>query len=133
MNLYVLLISVSSLVATHKMDTVDYWHVLYNNKTIAEFNQNDTHPSISLQRSHLKSIDILSIEYGLDAPCNSCEDELYVLDKNRKIVLVKKKQSAETILSFQLKSILLLNQKAIDVYYSDRRRNRLVTKIIIKD
>ena len=69
-----------------KGDTIDYWHVYYNNVKIKEFNQY-SNGLIQLEIGSINSTDTLLVNYFQDTPCNFCENILYIEDEEHKIIL----------------------------------------------
>jgi hypothetical protein len=54
MNLLIGLVSVFSIGLTHvRNDTTDNWHIFYNDKLIAFYNQADRNPPITLDKKKL--------------------------------------------------------------------------------
>ncbi|MCR8559862.1 hypothetical protein KXD93_19585 [Mucilaginibacter sp. BJC16-A38] len=115
------------------VDTTDFWHILYNNKTIALYNQQDKNPPITIKRSKIKPNDILSFSYGDDTPCSECETGLYLLDKNRKRILLSKSKGTFKPIKIPLNEILnqakIANKNYLDFYYFDAQHNRFVFRL----
>lgn len=69
-----------------KADTIDYWHVFYNNIKLKEFNQY-SNGLIRLNFADIKSKDSLKIYYFHDAPCSFCENMLIIENSEHKTIL----------------------------------------------
>ncbi len=66
-----LLISTIGFIASAKADTIDYWHVYYNDIKIKEYNQY-AKDEIVLKIKDIKKSDTLTIKYFRDTPCRDC-------------------------------------------------------------
>lgn len=135
-NLLTFTVSIVMSINTNvKMDTIDYWHVLYNNKTIAEFNEVEKTFPIVIKRASIKSRDTLKVMYGKDTPKDDCKTGLYILINYKKIILANGKGNF-TPLKTVVKNILSISQtynsKMIDVYYFDDRVNKLIFQLKIE-
>jgi hypothetical protein len=74
-------------------DTLDYWHVYYNDSVIAKFNSTSQDLKIEIDRSVIKEGDILTIRHGDDTPCIICKFVLFVRDeKKRKLRITETKE-----------------------------------------
>jgi hypothetical protein len=76
-------------------DTIDYWHVYYNNTLLANINQNQEGYKLKLNKGDMKPGDSLSIIYYNDTPCQDCETTLYVQgDNNHTLKLMTGKSTS---------------------------------------
>src|SRR5258708_2858726 len=89
-----------------RADTVDYWHVYYNKKLLARFNQTNKNHSISINKSQVKNDDKLYIEYGNDTPCSDCETGLYILNEDKHKVVIATGKGTFNKLSVAINNIL---------------------------
>jgi len=130
------LLLLSSASANSKMDTTDYWHVLYNKKDIAHFPEYGKRLLINLDRADIKDGDRLSFVFGNDTPCYDCVTGLFILGTNKKQITLVKGKGTWHPLSVSLKDILnqlkLLGQNYLDFNYYDGQRNRFVFKLKFK-
>ena len=55
-----------------KADTINTWHVYYNNKKLKEYNQYNNKEKLVLKRSDFKVGDTISIKYYTDTKCHDC-------------------------------------------------------------
>jgi hypothetical protein len=85
-------------------DTIDYYHVYYNNIIIKE-NPRDTTP-ISFKKTEIKETDSLSVRYWTDTPCASCKFYLVVIDEKNIYVKVTSALGQGTPLSISMQDIL---------------------------
>jgi hypothetical protein len=65
-------------------DTLDYWHVYYNDSVIAIFNSVSQDLTIQFDRRDIKPTDTISISHGDDTPCINCTFVLFVSDDNKR-------------------------------------------------
>lgn len=63
-------------------DTLDHWSVYLNNIPIGNFNSTSNDINIILNRKLIQQNDTISIIYGNDTPCSTCEYYYAVKDKN---------------------------------------------------
>jgi hypothetical protein len=129
-------LSISTYIhANVKMDTVDYWHVLYNNKTIARYNQTDKTPPIIVKSASIKFFDMLVIQYGNDTPSEKIKTGLYILDNNRQKVILTTGKGLDP-LKVSLNKLLILktlyHYKKIDLHYFDDRRDQFLFQLKIE-
>lgn len=53
-------------------DTLDYWHVYFNHKLVAEFNENSKDFTVKIKKSEIRKRDTITVRYGTDHPCADC-------------------------------------------------------------
>jgi hypothetical protein len=73
----IVLISTFGFFSSAKADTIDYWHVYYNNIKIKEYNQYSK-GEIVLKIENIKKTDSLTIKYFRDTPCHDCLTNLTI-------------------------------------------------------
>ena len=125
-----------SLSAKTKIDTIDFWHVYYNHKIIGQFNQVSEDPVIIIKKAKIQPNDILSIEYGNDAPGDDIIG-VYVKDgllKKIKLAQGKANFSFTNRLNIPVAKILdiskRLNRKTLDFYYYNLpRRDQFIFRL----
>ena len=76
-NIFFILLTIFGIAQIAKADTIDFWHVYYNQTKIREFNQYGTH-EIILKLDSLKSGDSITVKYFRDTPCFDCATYLTV-------------------------------------------------------
>lgn len=98
-----------------KADTIDFWHVYYNDSLIQKFNIHNDSEVIVIKVKMVQSVDSIRINYFRDAPCTDCHLNLMVrTDKNNKIIYSKAVGTGST-LSFDLRRL-------VNVYTADKKR-----------
>ena len=123
-------------------DTLDYWHVYYNDSVIAKFNSASQNLKIVIDQSKLKENDTLTIRHGDDTPCLNCKFFLFVKDdKNRKLRITETDLHWGK-LSIGLSDLIEFGDKnqsnRYDFYYweqednSDKTPMKLVLQMILK-
>lgn len=60
------------------IDTIDFWHVFYNNKLIKEYNVHNSEKPVILKISSLKEDDSITVKYFRDTPSNDCNAYLII-------------------------------------------------------
>ena len=92
-------------------DTLDYWHVYYNDSVIAKFNSVSRDLTIQFDHRNIKPTDTISIRHGDDTPCFDCTFVLFVKDdKKRKLRTIETKESWGK-LSLSLTDLIDIGQK----------------------
>lgn len=84
-RLIIVLILTIGFFHTTKADTIDYWHVYYNNIKIKEYNQYSK-GEIILKTKDIKKTDSLTIMYFRDTPCSDCETQVTVENKHHFVI-----------------------------------------------
>ncbi len=102
-------------------DTLDYWHVFYNDSVIAKFNSASEDLNIEIDRFKIKEGDTLTVRHGDDTPCINCKFVLFIIDeKNRKLRITETNEFWGK-LSFGLKDLIEFGDKneskQYDFYY----------------
>jgi len=84
----VIIILTISLINIVKADTIDYWHIYYNDVKIKEFNLNSSEEikEITLKIDDIKPTDILTIRYFRDTRYNKCETIVEFEDSSNFVV-----------------------------------------------
>lgn len=120
---YIVFIILLFLAERAKSDTIDYYHVYYNNVKIKEY-PNDTIPII-IKKSEIKDSDTLSIRYWNDTPCTNCKFYLVVIDNKKIYVKVTSTTGQGTPLSISMKDILEWSAINLvdnfDIYYYEEK------------
>jgi len=119
--------------AKTRPDTIDFWHVLYNNKIIAKFNEVTATPFVVIRIQTITTKDVLTVEYGCDTPCEDCTQGLYLMeDTLRKIELIKVKGTAKPLKISVMKLFTIwktMGCKPLGIYYFDDRRNKYIFEL----
>lgn len=101
-------------------DTIDYWHVYYNDVKIHEFNQH-FQGTVKLKLNTIKSTDSLSVSYFNDTPCHSCTK--YLVFEALGIEPIKSNKVKGKLVKIAIRKLSQLNeeQKEYNVYYVERQ------------
>lgn len=103
-----------------KADTIDYWHVYYNQKKIKEFT---TAGDIVLKRSKIKPGDIITLKYFRDTPCSDCEIYFTAEDEQGHTISKGVNKGTGTPVSISVDLIMAYMEKAgisiINLYYRE--------------
>jgi len=124
-------------------DTLDYWHVYYNDSVIAKFNSTSQDLKIEIDRSKIKEGDTLSVRHGDDTPCINCKFVLFVRDEKKRKLRITETKEFWSKLSFGLPELLEFGDenesKRYDFYYWEQDENgdktpmTLVLQVIFKE
>lgn len=72
-----ILFSIFVFFSTVKADTIDYWHVFYNETKIKEYIQYSK-GEIVFNIKDIKKTDTLTVKYFCDTPCHECETQVTI-------------------------------------------------------
>lgn len=107
-----------------KADTIDFWHVYYNDVKIHEFNPY-FRGEVKLKLKAVKATDYLIVEYFRDTPCRSCINYLTV--EHQEVSPLKSPEGRGTgnpvkiPLSSLMKHFKDTGQREYNVYYVEKR------------
>lgn len=122
------------LVASARSDTIDYWHVYYNNKLIKEYN-NYNLKDISINIDSIRIADTITIRYYHDTPCPNCEIYLSIENGSGSIIRTKESIGISNPLSFNVFELLQLykktNKSIFNIYYYDKKYNNTSSKVLV--
>lgn len=133
-RILIILISTFGLFSSAKADTIDYWHVYYNNIQIQEFNQY-TKGAIVLKIKDIKKTDSLTVKYFRDTPCSDCETQV-AIENGRHFVITKGqglgtfnpiKISIYDLLQYHLKA----DKEVYEVFYHEGQITSRTQRILI--
>lgn len=123
-------------------DTLDYWHVYYNNSVIAKFNSASQDLKIKIDRFKIKENDTLTIRHGDDTRCTNCKFVLLVRDEKKRKLKITETDEFWGKLSFELNDLIKFGDKnkskQYDFYYweqndvEDKHPMTLVLQVILK-
>jgi hypothetical protein len=99
-----------SIVIVVKADTIDYWHVYYNDKKPKELTYY-TNNTLIIKSSQIKQGDSIKVFFFRDTPCSDCETNLIVDDINDSRVALSKGKGTGNALSFSLAELLLYKRR----------------------
>jgi len=121
---------INAVSAKYTIDTIDYWHIFYNNKMVGKFNEVTKNPSIVIKSDEVKLNDFIKIQYGDDTPDKTISTGIYVLANQKKVILSEGKGTG-TPLKITLKEIVDVADRNhcdfLDFYYFDSgKRNKLI-------
>lgn len=59
-------------------DTIDFWHVFYNNKLIKEYSGYNFGQPLIIKIDSIKAEDSITVKFFRDTPCNDCDSYLII-------------------------------------------------------
>lgn len=123
-------------------DTLDYWHVYYNDSVIAKFNSVSQDLEIEIDRSRIKEGDTLTLRHGVDT-CINCKFVLFVRDEKKRKLRITETSEFRGKLSFGLMDLIEFGDKneskRYDFYYweqddsGDKTPMKLVLQVVFKE
>lgn len=119
----ILLFAICSLNA--KADTIDYWHVYYNDVLIKRCNQVSSCRLI-LNKKDMKNTDSLSFKYCRDTPCFDCPSTIKIENEKDIRQLEEKGIGTCSPIKFSMKDILAqaIKGETLLVYYMEEPHPR---------
>lgn len=119
---------------TAMADTIDYWHVYYNQIKIREFNQYGTH-EIVLKVDSIKSADSIVVKYFRDTPCPECTTYLAVENEKHQVLLTSQGQGTFNPISIALNKLLKLweqgSRQNFEIFYFEGNGKRSSGKVLL--
>ncbi len=124
-------------------DSLDYWHVYYNDSVIAKFNSVSQDLEIEIKRSRIKEGDTLTMRHRDDTPCSNCKFVLFVRDEKKRKLRIIETSELWGKLSFGLNDLIEFGDKnkskRYDFYYwerddkGDKTPMKLVLQVVFKE
>ncbi|GAB2833678.1 hypothetical protein [Ferruginibacter profundus] len=123
-----------------KADTIDFWHIYYNQTKIRACNQFGTY-QIVLKLNSIKSGDSITVRYFRDTPCSDCPSLLTVEDEKHRVFASSKGMGTFNPVSFSLDALVELKKQGynepFEVFYTDgvvkgRSDKKLIFRIVIE-
>ena len=114
-----------------KADTIDYWHVYYNNKKIKEYNQYSK-GEITIKVRHIKKTDSLTIMYFRDTPCSECETHVIVENKSHFVITKGKGVGTFNPIRISVFDFLLKADRNFSyVYYQEKHKTNQTQRLLL--
>jgi len=126
-----ILISTIGLANSAKADTIDYWHVYYNDIKIEEYNLH-LEGEIVFKLKDIENTDTLTIVYFCDTPCDDCLIQVSIESGNN--FVITKTQGVQIFNSVKISmfdSAFKADREFHDVYYHEERENRQTEKVLL--
>ena len=131
-KLLFLLIIMYAFANVSKADTIDFWHIYYNNVEIKEGNEYSKFV-LKLNIDKIKNTDSLSFRYYHDSPCFDCATNLIVEDKHQQLIIKARGEGNFNPITFKLKYLIeyfnLHGETDFKVYYYREIKNHKIYKI----
>lgn len=93
-------------------DTLNYWHVYYNDSVIAKFNSTSSDLKIEIDASKITEGDSLSIRHWNDTPCFKCSFLVVVKDEKKRKLKNAVNSKFSNKLSFGLRELFDSGEKS---------------------
>jgi hypothetical protein len=129
------LLIIFTIVQTTKADTIDFWHVYYNNIKIGEYNQFGKN-KIVLKLDSLKNGDSITVKYFKDTRCYKCKTYLTIEDEKHQNILTSVGEGSSNPVSFYLNKLIELRKQGYKqdfkiFYLEGELRNRSDKNLIL--
>jgi len=114
-----------------KADTIDYWHIYYNDIKIKEYNHYSK-GEITLKVKDLKKTDSLTIIYFRDTPCSDCETQVIVESKSHFVITKGKGFGTFNPLKISVFDLLLKADRDFSyVYYQEGVKTNQTPRLLL--
>ncbi|WP_338763259.1 hypothetical protein WAF17_19260 [Bernardetia sp. ABR2-2B] len=121
-----------------KADTLDYWHVYYNQVKVVELNT-FSKEELTIKVSDKDKIDFLLdylfIIYVNDTPCSNCEGFVFVDNTQGQTITTGKSKGTSTPIKIAFSSVVQYYQrtknKYYDVFYIERGEYEKPDKVLL--
>lgn len=119
------------------IDTIDFWHVFYNNKLIKQYNGYDFGNPLIIKIDSIKQKDSITVKFFRDTPCADCDSYLIIEYPflSRTFIAHGTYTFCPLTLSLnKLKKVekIALDRKLFEVYYLDATNNHKIKLFDIK-
>ena len=117
-----------------KCDTLDYWHIYYNDDVIAKFNSVSEDLIVVIKKENIKLNDAITLRCGDDTPCVNCTFHTIVRDQNRKELDKTNTNVFWGKMSFNLTDLINKEpgNKQFNFYYKEEYENGIQTEYRLK-
>jgi hypothetical protein len=133
-KILIILISIFGFIDSFKADTIDYWHVYYNNIKIQEYNQYSK-GEIVLKIKDIKKTDSLTIKYFRDTPCEECETHVVIENGKHFVITSGKGIGTFYPIKISVYDLLQFHQKAekevYEVFYHEGQITSRTQRVLI--
>ena len=123
-----LIIGLLTILSQHgfcQADTISFWHVSFNDKTIYKFSETSENPTVNLKYKEINKDSRLGVKYYRDTPCNKCLTNLTIRDLSNKTILRIKGKGTFNSMTIQLYQIIKNldngHVSSFKVYYKDSK------------
>ena len=131
-KLLLLFIIICAFANVSNADTIDFWHIYYNNVKIKEGNGFSKF-KLKLNLDKIKNTDSLSFRYNHDSPCFDCPTNLIVEDKHQQLIIKARGEGNFNPITLNLKSLIdyfnLHGETDFKVYYYREIEKHKIYKI----
>ena len=128
-RILIILISTIGFFSTTKADTIDYWHVYYNQTIIKKFNQ-FSKGEITLKIKDIKKTDSLTVKYFRNTPCGTCETRVEIEDSHQSVITTGQGIGTFNPIKISLFDLLVkADRNPIIVYYYERQNTGITIKV----
>lgn len=112
----ILLLLTGFCIQSAKADTIDFWHVYYNNNLIKEFNESSRHSLVRID-NFIKDSDTLAVYFWDDTPCSDCKMSLFIKSWEGNTLKTINVIGETTPFKISLKELLASDEKSNEKAY----------------
>ena len=117
-----------------KADTIDVWHVFYNQRLIQDFNAYSAN-EIVLKMDSIQPGDSITVRYFRDTPCYDCATFLAIENEKHYVFFEHSSRGTGTPISISVDQLLAIRNKGYIrpflVFYHEGKLERRSDKILL--
>lgn len=118
-----------------KVDTIDFWHIYYNNLKVKELNITLQDLLLSIKISNVQKTDSLTIKYFRDTPCSDCETQATIEDDKQSVIVKGKNIGTFSPLKIPLFELLQnhikTKKKIFHLFYHENGKGNEKLKVFL--
>jgi len=134
MKVILVIIALICVPSLSKADTIDVWHVYYNQRLIQDFNAYSAN-EIVLKMDSIQPGDSITVRYFRDTPCYDCETFLNVESAKHMVFLTSSQKGTFTPISISVDQLLQIKneryKQPLSVFYFEGKLERRSDKILL--
>ncbi len=134
MKVILVIITLICLPSLSKADTIDVWHVYYNQRLIQDFNAYSAN-EIVLKMDSIQPGDSITLRYFRDTPCYDCEIFLNVESAKHMVFLTSSQRGTFTPISISVDQLVKIKseryKQLLSVFYFEGKLERRSDKILL--
>ena len=134
MKVILVITAIICLPSLSKADTIDVWHVYYNQRLIQDFNAYSAN-KIVLKMDSIQPGDSITVRYFRDTPCYDCATFLAIENEKHYVFFEHSNRGTGTPISISVDQLLAIRNKGYIrpflVFYHEGKLERRSDKILL--
>ncbi len=113
-----------------KADTIDFWHVYYNNVEIKDYTDYGSISILTLKLDSIKLTDRITVKFFNDRPCFDCKSFLAIEGLKKKKIILAKGRGTGNPVTFTIKRLLSYKKRfrknSFGIFYFESKYGKRV-------